>query len=70
MISALLEKNFEVLKPYLNKKGVVEISINRPGEIWMETESKGWVTKKDKNLTLTKLTNLVKNLATESGQDF
>ena len=70
MISALLEKNFEILKPYLNKKGVVEISINRPGEIWLETEKDGWIFKKDKKLTLTKLTNLAKNLATESGQDF
>lgn len=70
MISALLEKNFEILKPYLNKNGLVEVSINRPGEVWLETENEGWIFKKDKKLTLTKLTNLARNLATESGQDF
>jgi type IV secretion system protein VirB11 len=69
-MSILLEKNLEILKPYLNKKGIVEISINTPGEIWLETEDKGWIFTKDKNLTFSKLNNLAKNLATESGQDF
>lgn len=69
-MSALLNKNLEVLKPYLNKKDIVEITINKPGEIWIETINNGWIKKNDKNLNLSKLTNLAKILATESGQDF
>lgn len=69
-MSVLLYKNLEILKPYLNKKDIVEISINKPEEVWLETKNNGWITKRDKNLTLQKLTNLARILATESGQDF
>jgi type IV secretion system protein VirB11 len=69
-LSALLYKNLEILSPYLKKKNIVEISINKPGEVWIETVSDGWKHIKDKNLTLNKLLSLAKILATESNQDF
>jgi type IV secretion system protein VirB11 len=69
-LSALLYKNLEILAPYLKKKNIVEISINKPGEVWIETVGDGWKHIKDKNLTLNKLLSLAKILATESNQDF
>ena len=68
-ISALLDKSLSILKPYLDKKNITEISINKPGEVWLEN-NKGWKLIKDKNLTLTALNYLAQNLATESGQLF
>ena len=69
-ISALLEKTLEILKPYLKKKDIVEISINEPGVVWMEQINGYWIMKKDKKLTLNNLLNLTKILATEAGQEF
>ena len=69
-MSVLLETQLKFLKPYLTKKGIVEISINKPGEVWLETEN-GWLSpKKDKNLTLNRLKGLSELLATIQGQDF
>jgi type IV secretion system protein VirB11 len=69
-LSALLSKNLEILAPYLKKKNIVEISINKPQEVWIETTNKGWSCIKDKNLTHARLMSLTKILATESHQDF
>jgi type IV secretion system protein VirB11 len=69
-MSVLLEKNLEILKPYLRKKDIVEICINQPGKAWLEKTTGEWVVKKDKNLTLSKLLSMTKLLAENSGQDF
>ncbi len=67
--SAILHKKLAILEPYLKKRGLIELSINRPGEVWLETAS-GWQVINDSNLTLSALMSLAKLLATESGQDF
>ena len=67
--SAILYKKLAILEPYLKKRGLIELSINKPGEVWLETLS-GWQVIKDSNLSLAALMSLAKLLATESGQDF
>lgn len=67
--SALLSRHLKPLEPFLKKPGVVEISINGPGGVWMET-SKGWQYKEEKELTLANLKFLAEALATISGQSF
>lgn len=66
---ALLARHLKPLEPYLKKAGVVEISINGPGGLWLET-SKGWQYKEEKDLTLANLNYLASALATISGQAF
>ena len=68
-VFAFLNEDLKILKPYLNVKGLLEICINEPGEIWLETGS-GWQVKKDKGLTLENLIDLAKSLAAYSDQDF
>lgn len=67
--TALLSRHLKPLEPFLKKPGVVEISINGPGGVWMET-SKGWQYKEEKELTLANLNYLAEALATISGQSF
>ena len=69
MVSEALKNKLKILDPYLKIKGLIELSINKPGEIWIETIN-GWQVKKDKKLTLTALDTLSRILATESGQIF
>ena len=69
-MSALLDNHLAILKPYLSRKDIVEVSINKPGEVWLETEHKGWQCRKDSKLTLSRLLHLAKVLATEAGQEF
>lgn len=66
---ALLERHLNPLEPFLKKTGVVEISINGPGGVWIET-AKGWQYKEVKDLTLARLNYLAQSLATLSGQSF
>lgn len=67
--SALLSQHLKPLEPFLKKSGVVEISINGAGGVWLET-SKGWQYKEVKELTLSNLNYLAEVLATLSGQVF
>lgn len=67
MVSEALKNKLKILDPYLKTKGLIELSINKPGEIWIET-IEGWCVKKNKKLTLNALETLSRILATESGQ--
>lgn len=71
-ISAMLANSLKPFEKYFkgkDSKGVKEISINKPGEIWIETYD-GWTRKKDPAFTLDSLNTFAKHLATEQGQKF
>lgn len=70
MISEALKNKLKILDPYLKTKGLIELSINEPYKVWLETAAKGWTLKKDKKLSLSALETLSRLLATESGQTF
>lgn len=68
-LSPLLRTVLEPFEKYLKTKDLVEISINRPGEIWLETFD-GWSVKKDAALSMKFLNQFARALATASGQDY
>ena len=68
-MSALLKQHLKPLEKYFKVKDLVEICINAPGEVWLET-FEGWTVKTDKSLTARALNNLVSTLATHRGQRF
>lgn len=70
-MSALLKRHLRPLEKYfkLKQKGLVEICINQPGQIWLETLD-GWQEKKDPALSLQTLNHIVSTLATVRGQAF
>ncbi|MCP3943199.1 MAG: Flp pilus assembly complex ATPase component [Desulfobacteraceae bacterium] len=68
-MDVLLKQHLKPLEKYFNQKNVVELCINEPGSIWIETLD-GWQEKKDKNLTLQSLNFMVSALATAQGQTF
>lgn len=68
-LSPLLKTNIEPFEKYLKTKDLVELTINRPGEIWLET-FEGWTKRKDPSLTKEFLYQFARTLATESGQEF
>ena len=69
MPSALLSKGLEILQPYFSTPGLIELCINQPGEIHLETTT-GWISKRDKRLNGQALRRLGHLLATASGQRF
>lgn len=68
-LAPLLRTNIEPFEKFLKIKGLVELCINRPGEVWLET-SEGWSVKKEPALTLNFLMQFARSLATASGQGF
>lgn len=52
-----------LLDRYLNRPDAIEVCINRPGEVWIETNA-GWETKKDAALTVPALNDFLSTLAT------
>ncbi|WP_153307648.1 P-type DNA transfer ATPase VirB11 [Desulfospira joergensenii] len=68
-MSALLKQHIKILEKYFKQKDVVELCINKPGEIWLETLD-GWQVKNDSKLTFSALNNMAKVLATVRGQKF
>lgn len=68
-LSALLERNLEPLVGYLRTPGLIELCINKPGEVWLETVG-GWNRKRALELDIKTLKHLARTLATESGQEF
>ena len=68
-MNILLKKQLEPLEKYFNKKDIVEICINKPGEVFIETLD-GWKVKNDPLLTAGVLEGIAKTLATEQGQAF
>jgi len=69
MSSALLRKALGPLEGYLQRRDLVELCINQPGEVWLET-GKGWQRKRDERVTLQACYDLAGQLATYSGQVF
>ncbi len=65
----LLRKNLEPLLPYLEHEGLVDLSINKPGEVILKTD-KGKTFVKDPKLTLKSLHEMAGILATYTEQDF
>lgn len=70
MQESILVKN--ILKPiekYLKIKSLIEICINKPCEVWLET-FEGWTKKTDNSLNLYTLEQLGYDLASMSGQEW
>jgi type IV secretion system protein VirB11 len=65
----LIKQALAPLEPYFKTKGLVEICINRPEEIWLEGQD-GWTSKKDKSLTLEWFDNFSSIIATSAGQKY
>lgn len=68
--------NFPVLKqmmqpliPYFNLENIIELCVNKPGEIWIETYE-GWTRRTDPNLTEKALYQFCEEIATAKGQKF
>lgn len=68
-MSVLIKKTLEPFTKYFKVKDLIEVIINVPGEVWLETPQ-GWTHKKDDAFTLKALENMATILATESGQKF
>ncbi|OCL81910.1 MULTISPECIES: ATPase, T2SS/T4P/T4SS family [Arcobacteraceae] len=65
----LMQRTLEPLQEYLNKKGLVELIINKPGEIILEFRD-GFKYIQDKSLTIEYLEGFAQQLATSVNQKF
>ncbi len=68
-MSALLKKVLQPLEPYLQAPDLIEICINKPGEVWLE-KTTGWEKHEDAKLTKDCLMEFGQVVATHSGQSF
>lgn len=68
-VNPLLEQHLQPLQRYFKRADVVEVCVNQPEEVRLETLS-GWEVKQDKALTLERMRGLAQILATVSGQEF
>lgn len=68
-VNPLLEQHLQPLQRYFKRADVVEVCLNRPEEVRLETLA-GWEVKQDKALTLERMRGLAQILATLSGQEF
>ena len=68
-MSKLLENELRLLEPFLNTKNLIEVCINKPCEVWLETTD-GWILKKAPALTIDALNGLLRVIANLSGQSF
>ncbi len=68
-VNVILNQKLEVFKKYFKKKEVVEICINEPGVVWVETFS-GWKKYNDPKINISDLKTFAQVLATERGQVF
>lgn len=70
MSDAAFKKKISVLEKYLSRKDLVEIVINREGEVFLETVTGEWIRKPDKAITKNAIKQLTTIIANLSGQDF
>lgn len=70
MSNAAFKKKIEPLEKYLKRKDLVEIIINREGEISLETITGEWLHKPDKSITKDNIRQLTTLMANLSGQEF
>lgn len=65
----VIDNALKFLAKYLETKDLIELIINQPGEIWLETRS-GWIVKNDPKISREYLHSMGRNLATVNGQVF
>lgn len=68
-MSALLKQHLKPFERYFKRPGLVEVCINQPGEIWLETIT-GWERVEDKALSTQALNDMAGSLATSRGQRY
>lgn len=68
-MSVLLKKHIKPLEKYFKRPGIIEICINEPGKVWIETFD-GWQERPDAELNLRSLNHMLGVLATNKGQKF
>lgn len=69
ILAPLLRTSIAPFEKHLKTKGLVELSINKPGEVWLETDE-GWSRRRDPALSKEALWHFARALATASGQEF
>ena len=65
----VLRQSLAPLAGYFSKNNIIEVCVNRPGEIWIENYD-GWQRVKDSGLTLSRLNSFCRDIATYKGQAF
>lgn len=69
-VSPLLRRHLaKILDRYISRRDAIEVCINRPGEVWIETET-GWEKKVDPAITVQACNDFLSVLATQRGQLF
>ena len=68
-MSKVLQNELRLLEPYLKTKNLIEVCINKPCEVYLETTN-GWEVTKAPELTLDALNGLLRVIANQSGQVF
>lgn len=69
-VDAILESQLEPLAKYLGRRGLVELAVNKPGEVALEFAGKGWVTEKAPELSIRYCDALCHSLANKAGHVF
>lgn len=70
MSNAMFNKQIAIFEKYFNRKDLVEIIVNKEGEVCLETITGDWKYKADKNMTIENIRLLTETMATMSGQKF
>lgn len=69
-VSPLLRQHLtKLLDKYLSRSDAIEVCINQPGEVWVETSS-GWQQHKDARITEQAVNDFLSALATERKQSY
>jgi type IV secretion system protein VirB11 len=64
-----VQEQLGALQDLLDRPDVIEVVINRPGEVWVETRD-GWETTTNPNMTFVRLERLAKSTAAYAAQAF
>jgi type IV secretion system protein VirB11 len=62
-----VKASLRCLRPFIDAEGVIEVCVNRPGEVWVETTS-GWVVRDAPDVTFKALLSLATAIATFTQQ--
>ncbi|MBU1248723.1 MAG: Flp pilus assembly complex ATPase component TadA [Proteobacteria bacterium] len=71
--NAYLEQYMKPFVRYFNEykdRGLIEVCVNRPGEVWLETKEDGWICTPDPAFSLQTLNRFANSLGNYSGQEY
>lgn len=70
MSNTVIKQRLAFLDKYLKRDDVVEICVNKPGEVYLEITNGEWDVKKDNAMTIENLRRMGEVLANDSGDQF